>query len=96
VLVVADDLWRLRKGTQAGDDELVFTAERGARLGDWPGFHTFRHTCATLLFRNGWNAVQVQRWVGHHKPSFTLDVHVQMLDEDVPEPSFFDAIVRPN
>jgi hypothetical protein len=21
----------------------------------------------------GWNAVQVQRWLGHHKPSFTLD-----------------------
>jgi integrase-like protein len=54
--------------------------------------YTFRHTCATLLFRNGWNAVQVQRWLGHHKPSFTLDVYVHLLDEDLPEPSFFDSI----
>lgn len=34
----------------------------------------------------GWNAVQVQRFLGHHKPSFTLDVYVHLLDEDVPEP----------
>jgi len=25
----------------------------------WAGFHTFRHTCATLLFAEGRNAVQV-------------------------------------
>jgi hypothetical protein len=60
--------------------------------GESPGFHAFRHTCATILFRQGWNAVQVQRWLGHHKPSFTLDTYVHLLDEDVPEPSFFDAI----
>ena len=84
-------LWELRKGTRAGDDELVFTADRGGRIdqknlaarvlkpaladavgggvgrreGDtrrpesWAGFHTFRHTCATQLFRSGWNAAQV-------------------------------------
>ncbi|HEX5468900.1 MAG TPA: tyrosine-type recombinase/integrase, partial [Gaiellaceae bacterium] len=69
-------------------------AARAAGVGDWVGFHTFRHTCATLLFRHGWNAVQVQRWLGHHKPSFTLDVYVHLLDEDVPEPAFFDAIGR--
>jgi hypothetical protein len=37
-------------------------------------------------------AVQVQRWLGHHKSSFTLDTYVHMLDEDVPEPTFFDAL----
>lgn len=98
-------------GRPAGDEELVFTAEHGARIdqsnlisrvlkpaareagvGGWVGFHTFRHTCATLLFRNGWNAVQVQRWLGHHKPSFALDVYVHLLDEDVPAPAVFDAI----
>jgi hypothetical protein len=57
------------------------------------GFHTFRHTCATLLFRNGWNAVQVQRWLGHHKPSFTLDVYIHSLPKDVAEPTFMDAIL---
>jgi integrase len=70
-----------------------FRDERGQlRASSWVGFHTFRHTCATILFRRGWNAVQVQRWLGHHKPSFTLDTYVHLLDEDVPEPSFFDEI----
>ena len=32
----------------------------------WAGFHTFRHTCASMLFERGANAVQVQRWLGHH------------------------------
>jgi integrase len=32
----------------------------------WVGFHTFRHTCAFLLFAEGRNAVQVKRWLGHH------------------------------
>jgi hypothetical protein len=55
-------------------------------IGDWPGFHTFRHTSATRLFRDGWNAVQVQRRLGHHKPSFTIDVYVHLLESDEPEP----------
>src|SRR5205807_9319142 len=29
---------------------------------DWVGFHTFRHTCASMLFAEGRNAVQVQHW----------------------------------
>jgi integrase len=65
---------------------------RKLRAESWVGFHTFRHTCATILFRRGWNAVQVQRWLGHHKPSFTLDTYVHLLDEDVPEPAFFDEL----
>ena len=34
---------------------------RAAGVGDWPTWHTFRHTAATMLFRNGWNAPQVSR-----------------------------------
>jgi integrase len=113
-------LWQLRKKTRAVDEELVFTAERGARVDasnvmsrvlkpaavaaglgawsrspkgalvadTWVSFHTFRHTCATALFRAGWNAVQVQRFLGHHKASFTLDTYVHLLEEDLPEPAF--------
>ena len=66
---------------------------RKLRAESWVGFHTFRHTCATILFRRGWNAVQVQRWLGHHKPSFTLDTYVHLLPEDVPEPTFFDSLI---
>jgi len=49
----------------------------------WAGFHTFRHTCATMLFANGRNAVQVQRWLGHHSPAFTLATYVHLLNGDV-------------
>jgi integrase len=45
-------------------------------------FHTFRHTCASLLFAEGRNAVQVQRWLGHSDPSFTLRTYVHLLDDD--------------
>lgn len=51
----------------------------------WMAFHTLRHTCATRLFAGGRNAVQVQRWLGHHSPAFTLKVYVHLLDEDVGE-----------
>lgn len=52
----------------------------------WIAFHTFRHTCATLLFAEGRNVKQVQKWLGHHSPSFTLDTYVGLLDGDVGEP----------
>ena len=53
---------------------------------EWVGFHTFRHTCATLLFAEGRNAVQVQRWLGHHSAAFTLSRYVHLLDGDLGEP----------
>lgn len=49
----------------------------------WCGFHTFRHTCASLLFADGRNAKQVQRWLGHHSPAFTLATYVHLLDDDI-------------
>jgi integrase len=52
----------------------------------WIGFHTFRHTCATRLFAEGRNAVQVQRWLGHHSPTFTLETYIGLLDNDLGEP----------
>jgi integrase len=53
---------------------------------EWAGFHTFRHTVASRLFAAGRNPVQVQRWLGHHSPSFTLDTYVHLLDNDLGEP----------
>ena len=52
----------------------------------WAGFHVFRHTCATRLFASGRNAVQVQRWLGHHSPAFTLATYVHLLDDDLGGP----------
>lgn len=53
---------------------------------EWAGFHTFRHTIASRMFASGRNAVQVQRWLGHHSPSFTLDTYVHLLDAGLGEP----------
>jgi integrase len=48
----------------------------------WIGFHTFRHTRATLMFAAGANAMQMQRMLGHHSPAFTLATYVHLLPED--------------
>jgi Phage integrase family len=52
----------------------------------WAGFHTFRHTTASMLFESGRNAVQVQRWLGHHSASFTLDTYIHLLPGEAEEP----------
>jgi integrase len=73
------------------------------RAETWVGFHTFRHTCATMLFlgrRNpetaeyegGWNVAQVQRFLGHTDPGFTLRTYVHLLPEDLPDTSFLGEI----
>lgn len=59
---------------------------------EWAGFHTFRHTVASRLFAEGRSVVAVQRWLGHHSPSFTLDTYVHLLSEDLGTP----LIPRPN
>jgi integrase len=61
----------------------------------WVGFHTFRHTCASMLFSQGRNAVQVQRWLGHHSPAFTLATYVHLLDGDLGEPLIVPGAVVP-
>ena len=35
-------------------------------------FHTVRHTCVSLLYDDGRNIKQVQEWLGHAHPGFTL------------------------
>jgi integrase len=60
----------------------------------WAGFHTFRHTCASLLFERGANAKQVQRWLGHHSPSFTLDTYIHLLPDQLDAPLELDAELR--
>ncbi len=56
----------------------------------WVSFHTFRHTCASLLFENGRNVKQVSEWLGHADPSFTLSTYVHLLDEGIGDAEFFD------
>ena len=59
----------------------------------WVSFHTFRHTCASLLFAAGKNVKQVQEWLGHSDPGFTLRTYVHLMDEGLGEPTFLDMAV---
>lgn len=52
----------------------------------WMSFHTFRHTCASMLFEQGRNAKQVQRWLGHHSAAFTLDTYIHLLSDELDAP----------
>lgn len=56
-------------------------------------FHSFRHTCASLLFAEGRNVKQVQEWLGHADPGFTLRTYVHLLDEGLGDAGFFDEAV---
>ena len=49
----------------------------------WIGFHSFRHTCASMLIEERRNIVQVSRMLGHHSPAFTLDVYTHLMDDGV-------------
>jgi integrase len=49
----------------------------------WVTFHTFRHTCASMLFDRGSNAKQVQRQLGHHSSALTLETYIHLLSDDV-------------
>ena len=100
-------LWDRRK-LASGDDAPIFpgrdglldasTAYRALRSAakaasvPWAGLHTLRHTCATILFNRGLNAKQVQVWLGHHSPAFTLSAYVHLLSDDLPDPDFLDSI----
>ena len=67
-------------------------AARRAGVG-WAGFHTLRHTCASTLFRHGLNTKQIQLWLGHHSPGFTLSVYVHLLGDDLPDATFLDTVI---
>lgn len=61
----------------------------------WAGFHTLRHTCASMLFRQGASAKQVQVVLGHHSPAFTLATYVHLLPDDLPDPELLEAVIPP-
>jgi hypothetical protein len=51
--------------------------------------------CASLLFGGGKNIKQVQEWLGHADPSFTLRTYVHLLDEGLGDADFLDELVGP-
>jgi integrase len=93
----ADDLvFPSSTGTAMSDNNLrsrVLAPAAKAAGVPWIGFHTLRHTCATLLFAQGRNIRQVSAWLGHADPSFTLRTYVGLLDGDVGGPLDLDAVL---
>ncbi|MGH2379271.1 MAG: tyrosine-type recombinase/integrase [Candidatus Limnocylindria bacterium] len=59
----------------------------------WVTFHTFRHTCASLLFEQGRNVKQVSEWLGHADPAFTLRRYIHLMDVGVGDADFLDEVV---
>jgi integrase len=48
----------------------------------WAGWHSLRHTFASLQLARGTNILQLSRALGHHAASFTLDTYAHHLDVD--------------
>jgi integrase len=58
----------------------------------WAGFHTFRHTFASLHLGRGTNLLQLSRALGHHSPAFTLSRYTHLLPGDEAPPLDLDAV----
>lgn len=71
--------------------EVVVKGKKKARSA--VSFHTFRHTCASLLFEEGRNVKQVQAWLGHADPGFTLKTYIHLMDSGVGSAAFMDEAV---
>ncbi|MCW3004154.1 MAG: tyrosine-type recombinase/integrase [Conexibacter sp.] len=48
----------------------------------WAGWHTLRHTFASVQLARGVNVVALSRVLGHHSAAFTLDTYVHLLEGD--------------
>jgi integrase len=59
----------------------------GERAGiEWPvGLHTFRHSCASIMFRRGVPKEAIRRLLGHHSWEFTAGTYLHLDDDDLPD-----------
>lgn len=88
-------MFSTRTGSRYSDSNVRRILDRAAdRAGvDWVSFHTFRHTCASLLFDGGKNIAQVAAWLGHSDPAFTLRTYVHLMDQGLGDAAFLDGQV---
>lgn len=64
---------------------VVKAAGEGAGI-EWPvGLHTFRHSCASIMFRRGVPKEAIRRLLGHHSWDFTAGTYVHLDDDDLPD-----------
>ena len=89
-------MFATRNGTRYADRNIRRVLDRAAeRAGvPWVGFHSFRHTNASLLFDGGKNIRKVSAWLGHADPAFTLRTYVHLMDEGVGDADFLDDAVK--
>ena len=68
----AGPVFATRNGTRYLDRNVRRVLDKATeRAGlEWVSFHTFRHTCASMLFDSGRNIRQVCDWLGHADPAF--------------------------
>jgi integrase len=71
------------------DRSKLYAAVRaaGRRAGiEWPvGLHTFRHSCASIMFRRGVPKEAIRRLLGHHSWDFTAGTYLHLDDDDLPD-----------
>jgi integrase len=71
------------------DRSKLYAAVRaaGKRAGiEWPvGLHTFRHSCASIMFRRGVPKEAIRRLLGHHSWDFTAGTYLHLDDDDLPD-----------
>ena len=92
----ADLVFPSGRGTLMSDTNLRARKLRPAAKAagvPWMGFHTLRHTFASLLFDDGRNIKQVSALLGHADPAFTLRTYVHLLAGDVGGPLEIDAVL---
>ena len=85
------DLWQgqglvfpSQVGTPLSARNLIRTFKAHLRRAELPQtirFHDLRHTCATLLLRQGVNPKFVQELLGHTDVSLTLNVYSHVLPD---------------
>lgn len=67
----------------------------GQRAGiEWSvGLHTFRHSCASIMFRRGVPKEAIRRLLGHHSWDFTAGTYVHLDDDDLPDGAIVGDLV---
>jgi integrase len=67
----------------------------GERAGiEWPlGLHTFRHSCASIMFRRGVSKEAIRRLLGHHSWDFTAGTYLHLDDDDLPDGAIVGDLV---
>ncbi|MHB8643894.1 MAG: tyrosine-type recombinase/integrase [Gaiellaceae bacterium] len=70
----------------------------GERAGiEWSvGLHTFRHSCASIMFRRGVPKEAIRRLLGHHSWDFTAGTYVHLEDDDLPDGAIVGDLTASN